>query len=111
VLEHPARRQPEGIFLIGDFRRRLVRQGEDHRLAVRVSIELEARSGFDVGVGALTVAPQGLLALDHGPAQAAYLVVRVERGEVVAVAATELGVLLEQALLRVEAKAARLVVA
>ena len=78
------------------------------RLAVGIAVELVARAGLHVGVGAFAVAPQRLLAVHHRPAQAAHLVVGVERREVVAVAAAELRVLLEQALLHVEAEGLRL---
>src|SRR5690348_1798690 len=103
VLQHPTCRQPEGVILIRDLGRRLVRERKDQRLSIRMSVELEAGSRFYVGVGPLAVAPQGLLAIDHGPAQAACLVIGVERREVMAMAATELGILLEEALLDIKA--------
>src|SRR3546814_9521594 len=67
-------------------------------------------SDLDVGIVALAEAPAGLLAVDHRPAQPARLVIGFKRREVVAVAATEAGVLLEQALLHVEAEMLRLLV-
>src|SRR3546814_18208416 len=63
-----------------------------------------------IGVVALAVAPERLLAVDHRPAQAAFAVVAVVGGEVVAVAAAEGGVFLEQPLLDVEAEMPGLVV-
>src|SRR3546814_7895603 len=50
----------------------------------------------------LAEAPAGLLAVDHRPAQAARLVIGLEMRQVVAVAAAEAGVLLEQAFLYIE---------
>src|SRR3546814_17660460 len=61
-----------------------------------------ALARLHIGVVALAVAPERLLAVDHRPAQAAFAVVAVVGGEVVAVAAAEGGVFLEQPLLDVE---------
>ena len=91
--------------LSGDFRRRLVRRGQDHRaLAVRTAIECDALARLHIWVQPLAIAPARLLAVNDRPAQAARLVIRVERREVVAVPAAETRVLLEQPLLDVEAE-------
>src|SRR3546814_4421492 len=67
-------------------------------------------SDLDVGIVALAEAPAGLLAVDHRPAQPARLVIGFKRRQVVAVAAAEAGVLLEQALLHVESEVPGLLV-
>ncbi|MNZ60499.1 hypothetical protein D3C78_785700 [compost metagenome] len=110
MLEHTARGQPEGEVLVGRFRRRLIRQGKDHGLAVAVAVELVARSRFHIRIRAFAVAPARFLAVHHGPAQAAHLVVFVEGRQVMPVAAAESRVLFEQALLHIEAEMLRLVV-
>ena len=98
VLEHAAGDQPQRIFLVRRLRRRLVGQREDVGLVVRVAVELEAGAGLHVGILALAEAPARLLAVHHRPAQPAHLVIGVEGREVVAVAAAEARVLLEQPL-------------
>ena len=110
VLQHPSGRQPERVVLVRGLGRRLVGQGEDVGLAIGVAVELPAGAGLDVGILALAVAPARLLAVDHRPADAARLVVLVERGQVVPMAAAEGGVFLEEAFLQVEAEGLRLVV-
>ena len=60
-------------FLVGRFRRRLVRHGEDDRPAVRPAVELHALARLDIGIVALAVAPARLLAVNDRPAQAALL--------------------------------------
>src|SRR6185312_2956570 len=63
-----------------------------------------------VRIVAFAIAPARFLAVDDRPAQAAHLVVLVERREVVPVAATERGVFLEQSFLHVEAERLRFLV-
>src|ERR1700739_1666606 len=98
VLEHAASGEPVGIIIVGRFRRRFVRQCEDARLAVRIAVELDARALFHVRVRTLPEAPARFLAVDDRPAQAARLVIVLERREVVAMATAEQGIFLEQSL-------------
>ena len=104
VLEHAAGGEPEGIFLVRALGGRLVGEREDHGAAVLLAVEVELLLALGVGVVVAVEAPARLLALDHRPAQAAHLVVAVEGREVVAVAAAEARVFLEEALLDVEAE-------
>ena len=80
------------------------------RPAVLVAVEVDALARLDVGIEAFAIAPLRFLAVDDGPAQAADLVIGVERRQIVAMAAAEFGVFLEQALLHVEAEGLGLVV-
>src|SRR5690606_29197330 len=95
VLEDAAGGQPQVELGVRRLVRRLVGQGEDVGLAVLVAVEAYAFTGRHVGVVALAEAPQGLLAVDHRPAQAAGAVIDVEVRQVMGMAAAELGVLLE----------------
>ncbi|MNV75440.1 hypothetical protein D3C71_1687260 [compost metagenome] len=104
VLQHAAGAEPERILGIRCFGGRLVGQGEDNRLLVGVAVELHGAACLNIRVQAFTVTPTGFLAVDHRPAQATFAVVTVERGKVMPVAATKLGVLFEQAFLRIETK-------
>ena len=69
-----------------------------------MAIELETGPRLHIRIGSLAVAPLGFLPVDNRPAQAPHLVVDIERCQIVAMAPSERGVLLEQPLLRVEAK-------
>src|SRR5690606_22723638 len=79
-------------------------EGEDARLLVLETVEGDAFALFHIGVIALAIAPAGFLAVHHRPAQTAHLVILVERRQVMAMAAAEAGIFLEQALLDVEAE-------
>src|SRR5215831_10293728 len=98
VLENAAGRKPEWIFLVGRFRRRLVRQSEDARFAVGIAVELHTAAGLDKRVAAFAETPFGLLAIDDRPTQAPLAVIGVEGREVVAVPAAEGGIFLEDSL-------------
>src|SRR5690606_6045505 len=63
-----------------------------------------------VRIAALAITPQRFLSVHDRPAQPRDLVIRLERREIVAVAAPERGVLLEQSLLEVEAEVLRFVI-
>ncbi|MNE22724.1 hypothetical protein D3C80_1159480 [compost metagenome] len=102
VLQHAARHQPCIEFRIRGFRRRLVRHGDDDRLAVLVAVELHAFTWLDVGIVTLAITPQRFLAVHHRPAHATHLVVGIVRRQIVAVAAPEGGIFLEQTLLQIE---------
>src|SRR5215468_5463244 len=104
VLEHAPGGQPEWIFLVRRFRRRLERQRKDARLAVREAVELVIVALPHIGIATLLEAPLGFLAVHDRPAQAALAVIGVERREVMAMAAAERGIFLEQALVDVEAE-------
>ncbi len=104
MLQNPAGDEPEIELGVGRFRRRLVRHRQDAGLAVLVAVELDALAGLHIGVEALPVAPERLLAVDHRPAQPADLMVEVVGAEVMAMAAAEGCVFLEQALLHIEAE-------
>ena len=110
VLQHAAGREPERIFVVGRFCRRFIGQGEDARLAVGEAVELDACALLHIGIETFAETPARFLAVDDGPAQPAHLMIGVERREIVAMAAAERGVFLEQALMDVEAERLRLVV-
>ena len=110
MFEHAAGDQPDVEFLVGRFGRRFVGHGDDPRLAVLVAVEVDALARLDVGIEAFAIAPLRFLAVDDGPSQAPHLVIGVERCEIVAMAAAELGVFLEQAFLHVEAEGLRFAV-
>src|SRR5207248_11021476 len=94
----------------GRLRAGVIGQREDACLGVRVAMELDVRALLHIGIAALAEAPFRLLAVDDGPAQAALAVIGVERREVMAMAAAERGIFLEQALVDVEAVRLGLVV-
>ena len=75
-----------------------------------IAVEVDALARLDVGIEAFAIAPLRFLAVDDGPSQPPDVVIGVEGREVVAMAAAEFGVFLEQAFLHVEAERLRLVV-
>jgi len=75
MLEHTAGYEPIRIGGIRRFRRRLVGQGENPRLAVREAIKSNALAGLYIGVEAFAVPPARFLSIDDGPTQPANLVV------------------------------------
>ena len=77
-------------------------------LLVGVPVELPAGALLDIRIETLAIAPARLLAVDDRPAQAAHFVVAIELGQIVPVAAAELGVFLEQSLLNVKTEVFRL---
>src|SRR5262249_25299682 len=82
MLEHAAGHEPAIEFLVGGFRRRFVGYGDDPRLAVRLSIEVDAFACLHEGIITLAIAPARLLALNDRPAQAPVLVIGVVGAEV-----------------------------
>ena len=110
VLQDPAGDEPEVELLVWRLRRGLVRRGDQVRLLVGVAVELQPRPLLNVGVVALAIAPQGFFAVDHRPAQATHVVIGVKGREIMAMAAAETGIFLEQPLLDVEPEMLRLVV-
>ena len=108
VLEHASGHQPDIVFLVRHLRRRFIGHRDDPRLAILVAVELDALAGLHIGVEPLAIAPERLLAVDHRPAQPADLVVEIVGPEIMAMAAAEGGVFLEQPLLDVEAEGLRL---
>src|SRR6185437_5853627 len=110
MLKHTPGGEPERIFVVGRFRGRLVGQRKYSSLAVGVAIELHAPTLSDERIRAFAKAPLGLLPVDDRPAQSALPVIGIERRKVVAVAAAESGIFLEQALLHIEAERLRFIV-
>ena len=91
ACEHAPGHEPQVELLIGRLSRRLLRRRHDDRPLVGIAVELPARSLLDVGVVAFAVAPARLLAVDHRPTQPAHLMIDIERGIIVPVAAPEAG--------------------
>ena len=58
VFKNPAGYQPEIIFGIGRFGRRLIRRCNDLRATVRVAIELDTFALLDIGIETFAVAPE-----------------------------------------------------
>src|SRR5690606_7317231 len=104
VLQHPAGHEPHIVLFIRTLRRGLVRHAKDDGSAIRAPVELYSLPFPHIGVVTFPVAPARFLAVHHGPAQAAHLVIGVEWRKVMAMAAAELGIFLEQAFLDVEAE-------
>src|SRR5215471_6884865 len=104
VLEHAAGGEPEWIGVVGGFGGRLIRERENARLAIRMAIELDPGAGSHIRVEAFAEPPSRLGSVDHRPTQPALAMIAVERREIVAMAATEAGIFLEQALVHIEAE-------
>src|SRR5688572_15091911 len=102
VFKHAAGRQPKRKLRIWTLGCRFIRQCKDARLAIGKTVELNARPSLDIWVMPFTEAPARFLAVDNGPAQAAYLVVGLKRGQVMPMPASKTGVFLKQALLHIE---------
>src|SRR5580700_7905074 len=110
MLEYAAGCQPELVLLIGNFRRRLVRQCEYASPLIRISVELNVRAFLHIRIKLLSEAPRGFLSVDDGPAQAARLVIGVKGREVVTTATAELRIFLKQPFLKVETECPGLVI-
>lgn len=96
VFQHAAGDEPEIVFVVGRFRRRLVGHRDDAGLAVLVAVELDTLARLHTqGRAPREVSAKAFLAVDR-PAQATDLMVEVVRSEIMAMAAAERCVFLGQ---------------
>ena len=110
VLQDASGREPQVVLFIRCFRRRFEWQCEDHRFAIRFTVELIAFARFHVRVVTFAVTPLRFFTVHHRPAQTARFVVVIERCQIVTVTATKPCVLFEQPFLQIEAQLAGFIV-
>lgn len=102
VLQNASGREPQVVLFIRCFRRRFEWQCEDHRFAIRFTVELIAFARFHVRVVTFAVTPLRFFTVHHLPAQTARFVVVIERCQIVTVTATKPCVLFEQPFLQMK---------
>src|SRR5688572_6514240 len=95
MLEHAAGDEPEIKLVVRGLGGRFIGRGDKVGLLVGIAIKLEPAALLDIGIVALTIAPERLLSVHHGPPLPPALVIGVERRQIVPMTAAEARVFLE----------------